>query len=215
MLDYSQYGVEFLTIAFAHLIAVTSPGPDFAIVMKYSINYGKRIALLTSLGVGSAIFLHVTYALAGIGLVISTTPWLYNLLIIVASSFLLYLGFGAIRSQPVSEQKIKDSSPVRSISSKKAFLMGFLTNGINPKATLFFLALFTVVVDINTPLVIKGLYGLYMAIATAIWFCFLSLILTHKRVQHFFQANAYLFDRVMGVVMIGLALNILVNEFLL
>jgi threonine/homoserine/homoserine lactone efflux protein len=214
-LDYSQYTAEFLTIAFAHLIAVTSPGPDFAIVMKYSISYGKRIALITSLGIGMAIFLHVTYALAGIGLVISTTPWLYNALIIVASGFLLYLGFGAIRSQPVTEQEIKENAQVKTISTKKAFLMGFFTNGINPKATLFFLALFTVVVDINTPLVIKGFYGLYMAIATAIWFCFLSLILTHKSVQRFFQTNAYIFDRVMGTVMIGLALNILFSEFLL
>jgi threonine/homoserine/homoserine lactone efflux protein len=72
-----------------------------------------------------------------------------------------------------------------------------------------------VVVDINTPLVIKGFYGLYMAIATAIWFCFLSLILTHKNVQQFFKTNAHIFDRVMGAVMIGLALNILIGEFLL
>lgn len=214
-MDYNQYAVEFLTIAVAHLIAVASPGPDFAIVMKYSISYGKKIALITSVGIGMAIFLHVSYALAGIGLIISATPWIYNLLILVASSFLLYIGFGSIRSHSKINNDNISSKPINTISSKKAFMMGFLTNGINPKATLFFLALFTVVVDIDTPLLIKAGYGLYMAIATTVWFCFLSLVLTSDQVQHFFKANAHIFDRVMGAVMIVLALNILISEFLL
>jgi threonine/homoserine/homoserine lactone efflux protein len=213
-LDFSQYWPEFLTIVFAHLIAVASPGPDFAIVMKYSISYGKKTALMASTGIGIAILLHVTYALAGIGLIISTTPWLYNLLIILASAFLLYLGFHAVRSQPQIEQ-VDDKATAKIPSAKKAFLMGFFTNGVNPKATLFFLALFTVVVNVETPLVIKGFYGLYMALATMIWFCLLSLILTHRVIQQFFKNNAYIFDRVMGIVMIGLALNILFSEFVL
>ncbi|MBU2882304.1 LysE family translocator [Psychrosphaera sp. B3R10] len=214
-MDSSSLLIEFLTIATAHFFAVASPGPDFAIVLKHSINYGKRIAIITSLGVGTAIFIHVAYALMGIGLIISSTPWLYDLLILFASGFLLYLGFGAIRSSKnvKTNEQVIDNNVVE-ISGKRAFYLGFLTNGLNPKATIFFLSLFTVVVSAETPLIIKGLYGVYLALATTAWFCFLSLILTRPKVREFFNGHAYIFDRVMGWVLILLAVKITYSEII-
>lgn len=202
-------------MAFAHLIAVASPGPDFAIVMKHSINYGKRIAIITSAGVGIAIFLHVAYALAGIGLIVKSSPMLYQGLILVASGFLIYLGAGAVRAKPEAAMSAEGMLSNNKISAQKAFALGFLTNGLNPKATIFFLSLFTVIVSPDTPFVIKGMYGVYLALATFCWFLFLSLILTKPQVRQVFTRRGYLFDRVMGYVLILLAINILVNEFIL
>ena len=210
-MEISQFYSEFLTIALAHLFAVASPGPDFAIVMKHSISYGKRIALVTSLGIGAAIFIHVAYALLGIGLIINTTAWLYDLLIVLASMFLIYIGWGAIQSAPSSAQK-QEAIANNELSNKKAFFLGFLTNGLNPKATLFFLSLFTVIVNAETPSLVKGMYGVYLAVATTIWFCVLSLILSKENVRKFFSQKGYVFDRVMGIVLILLALNILYSE---
>lgn len=214
--NLSLYASEFVTIALMHLAAVASPGPDFAIVLKHSIGYGKRIALITSVGIGMAIFLHVAYALAGIGLIINSTAWLYDALIIAASSFLIYLGWGALKSpKPEMTQEGEEvNASVKQISDKKAFLVGFFTNGINPKATLFFLSLFTVIVDQSTPMMVKAGYGVYLALATTLWFCFLSLILTKKQVRQMFAQKGYVFDRVMGGLLIVIALNILYSEFL-
>lgn len=214
-MQYAQYWPEFLTMAFAHLIAVSSPGPDFAIVMKHSISYGKRIAIITSAGVGAAIFLHVAYALAGIGLIVKSSPMLYQGLILVASGFLLYLGYGAVKAKPSGEFEAEVLQSDKMISDKKAFALGFLTNGLNPKATIFFLSLFTVIVDADTPFVIKGAYGVYLALATFCWFLFMSLILTKPQVRQMFSRKGYVFDRVMGWVLIALAVNILVSEFIL
>lgn len=214
-MDHYHLMIEFLTIATAHFFAVASPGPDFAIVLKHSINYGKRLAIITSLGVGAAIFIHVSYALMGIGLIISSTPWLYDLLILFASCFLVYLGFGAIRSaKSVKTNEPTNEKAVVVISSKRAFYLGFLTNGLNPKATIFFLSLFTVVVNAETPLIIKGFYGVYLALATTAWFCFLSLILTRPKVREFFNGHAHIFDRVMGWVLILLAVKITYSEIM-
>ena len=214
-MQYAQYWPEFLTMAFALLIAVSSPGPDFAIVMKHSISYGKRIAIITSAGVGAAIFLHVAYALAGIGLIVKSSPMLYQGLILVASGFLLYLGYGAVKAKPSGEFEAEVLQSDKMISDKKAFALGFLTNGLNPKATIFFLSLFTVIVDADTPFVIKGAYGVYLALATFCWFLFMSLILTKPQVRQMFSRKGYVFDRVMGWVLIALAVNILVSEFIL
>ena len=212
-MDLTKYALEFVTIAIAHIFAVASPGPDFAIVMKHSIQYGKRAALITSVGVGTAIFIHVAYALAGIGLIINATPWLYDVLIVIASLFLINIGLSAIRSKAHLQANSESQANNATISDKKAFALGFMTNGLNPKATLFFLSLFTVVVSLETPLIIKGAYGVYLAIATTAWFCGLSLVLSKKSVRQLFSKNAYLFDRIMGWVLILLAINILISEF--
>src|SRR3546814_10828638 len=52
----------------------------------------------------------------------------------------------------------------------QAFVVGIVTNGLNPKATLFFLSLFTVVISADTPLWVQAGYGVYLAGATALWF---------------------------------------------
>jgi RhtB (resistance to homoserine/threonine) family protein len=204
-----QYWVEFLTIASVHLLAVASPGPDFAIVLKHSISFGRRAAIITSIGVGVGILIHVGYSLLGIGILIKTTPVLFQVFSYVAAAYLLYLGWGAIKSPaPKHLNNVEIEKTVQIISDNKAFMVGFLTNGLNPKATLFFLSVFAVAVSPDTPNVIKLGYGLYLAVATGIWFCVLSLFLSSKKVTLFIGKKGYWFDRVMGVVLILLAIKL-------
>ena len=73
--NWQLYWVEFITIAGVHFFAVASPGPDFAIVLKHSVSYGRRAAVITSVGIGLGILIHVAYSLLGIGIIIATTPW--------------------------------------------------------------------------------------------------------------------------------------------
>ena len=213
MIEYvQQYWLEFLTIASVHLLAVASPGPDFAIVLKHSISFGRRAAIITSIGVGVGILIHVGYSLLGIGILIKTTPLIFQVFSYIAAMYLLYLGLEAIRSSaPKHLNNVNDESDdktVHIISDNKAFMVGFLTNGLNPKATLFFLSVFAVVVSPDTPNAIKLGYGLYLAVATGIWFCVLSLFLSSKRVRLYIAKKGYWFDRGMGVVLILLAIKL-------
>lgn len=207
---------EFITIALVHLVAVASPGPDFAIVVRNSVAYGRRIAMFTSVGIGAAILLHVAYSLVGLSVVIATTPWLFTTISYIAAAYLLYLAIGALKSGP--DQASSDHVTTKQnaanpsvISAKKALWMGFLTNGLNPKATLFFLSLFTAIIDINTPFSIKLGYGLYLAVATGVWFCFLSYLLSTSKVAELIGRKGYWLDRVMGVLLIGLAVKLVVG----
>ncbi|KKO46479.1 lysine transporter LysE [Arsukibacterium ikkense] len=204
---------EFLLIASVHLLAVASPGPDFAIVLRYAVRYGRRAAIFASLGIGVAILLHVTYSLVGIGVLIKTTPWLFQLLSVLAACYLLYLAQGALRSRPPVGQEAIAMEHTATPASTKAFSAGFITNGLNPKATLFFLSLFAVVISAQTPLSYKLIYGLYMAVATATWFIFLSLVLTNTRVRGFLLLKGYWFDRLMGLLLLALAVHLLFSSF--
>ena len=207
-----QYMNEFLTIALVHLVAVASPGPDFAVVVRNSVAYGRRIAIYTSIGVGSAILLHVAYSLVGLSVVIATTPWLYQAFSYLAAAYLLFLAFGALRSGPPKDGGStiqNEKKPL--ISAKKALWMGFLTNGLNPKATLFFLSLFTAIINIETPFSVKLMYGIYLAIATGLWFCFLSYMLSTSKVADFIGKKGYWLDRAMGVLLVGLAAKLVIG----
>lgn len=205
---------EFLLIATAHLLAVASPGPDFAIILRYAVRYGQQTAIWASLGIGTGILLHITYSLVGIGLLIKTTPWLFQALTVVAAGYLIYLGQGAIRAKApatvAGEEEASSDQPRR----RAAFLAGFITNGLNVKATLFFLSLFAVVISASTPLSYKVIYGLYMAVATAAWFCLLSVLLTRPPVRRLLLAKGYWFDRLMGIVLLLLAGHLLLGTFL-
>jgi RhtB (resistance to homoserine/threonine) family protein len=206
---FQEYGLEFLTIASVHLLAVASPGPDFAIVLKHSISFGRRAAIITSIGIGVGILIHVAYSLLGIGILIKTTPLLFQAFSYVAAAYLLFLGWGSIRSPaPKISNNVEVEKVVQLITDTKAFMVGFLTNGLNPKATLFFLSVFAVVVSVDTPNVVKLAYGLYLALATGTWFCVLSLLLSSKKVTQFMGKKGHWFDRVMGVVLILLAIRL-------
>jgi len=206
-----MYWAEFFTIAIAHLFAVASPGPDFAVVMRQSVRGGTRSGVWTSLGVGSAILLHVTYCLLGVALLLSQSPALFNIMKLLAAGYLFYLGVQSIRASLIVEEAEGKTLEEPVLSAARAFGLGFLTNGLNPKATLFFLALFTVVIDPNTPTTIQIIYGSYLAIATFLWFAFLSLILGIPRVRDVILSLGVWLERAMGAILILISLQIALN----
>lgn len=210
-MDYSQYINEFLTIAVVHFLAVASPGPDFAIIVKQSLTRGRRTALYTSVGIGCAILLHVTYSLIGIGLLIASNPLYFKILSYLAAAYLFYIGISGIKSKPASHLDINEKSLHQGQSFKKGFLTGFLVNGLNVKATLFFVSLFSLIISTNTPIIVQSIYGIYMAIATAAWFSFLSIMLTMKAFRQRLIKHGYIIDRLMGIVLILLAIKIVVS----
>ena len=202
------YLSQFITVAAVHLLAVASPGPDFAVVVRQSITHGRNTALWTSLGIGSGILIHVSYSLLGLGLLISRSLVVFSVMKMLCALYLIYLGISAVRTRPMQKSDIPVvDKPVIRPGAWQAFRTGFFTNGLNPKATLFFLSLFTVIIDPATPLGIQAGYGLYMALATALWFSGLSFFFGHHAVRRLFYRIGHWFDRLTGVVLIGLGLQ--------
>ena len=198
------YWSEFLLLAAAHLLAVASPGPDFAVIVRQSVAYGRAVAIWTSIGIASGILLHVAYSLLGIGLIISQSVALFNLLKWIAAAYLLYIGWLALRATPATQDDSSPAAPT-SPSAAQSFGLGFLTNALNPKATLFFLSLFAVAISPATPLSIKLVYGAYFAIATGAWFVMLSMLLGGPAVRSWLKHSGHWVERGMGLLLIGLA----------
>ena len=207
-----MYLAEFLTVALIHLLAVASPGPDFAVVVRESVAHGRKAGTWTAAGVGTAIFLHVGYSLLGIGLIVSQSIVLFNALKWAAAAYLLYIGIKAIRAKPATlTNAAVDAAPIQR-TARGAFASGFVTNGLNPKATLFFLSLFTVVINPHTPLLVQAGYGVYLAVATGLWFCMVARLFSQERVRAGFARMGHWFDRVMGGLLIALGLKLALTE---
>lgn len=207
-----MYWAEFTTIAIAHLFAVASPGPDFAVVTRQCVTSGTKAGIWTSAGVGSGILLHVSYCLLGVAFLLSNSPTLFGIVKVIAACYMVYLAVQSIRASFNTFQISNTAANVINVNPYKAFMLGFLTNGLNPKATLFFLALFTVVINIDTPIFVQILYGVYLAIATFIWFAILSRILGKPGVREFMLSAGPWFERGMALILIGLATQLLLFE---
>ncbi len=203
-----QYIHELLTVAVIHFLAVMSPGPDFALTCRNSIVYSRRTGIYTSIGLALGILVHVTYCLLGIGLLISKSIYLFSLIKYLGAAYLIYIGVKALRSKGGALTTVTASSSQIPLTTIAAIKSGFLTNTLNPKATMFFLALFTQVISQHTPLGIKVLYGAEMSVATFLWFSFVAYGLTLENMRKIFERYALYVDRCFGALLVALGLKV-------
>jgi len=103
---------------------------------------------------------------------------------------------------------VKDSKDLPTSSAVKS---GFLVNVLNPKATLFLLAVFTQVIDPETPKFIQTLYGLEMVVATFVWFVLVSFVFSNKVMKQKISRFSHWIDRVGGAVMLALGIKVAVS----
>jgi len=110
------------------------------------------------------------------------------------------------RGTDMKELMIKQNIEKRTFSA--SFRTGFLTNLLNPKATLFMVSLFSLVLNGATPVYTQALYGFWMVFLAVSWFCFVSLCFSNRYVKNFFvRFNKYI-DRTLGLALIILGLKL-------
>ncbi len=203
---------EFLTVIVVHLLAVVSPGPDFAMTVKNSLSYGRRIGIYTSIGMGLGIGVHVFYSLVGVGLIISQSILVFNIIKYLGAAYLIYLGIKALKSKPANSLDYQVNLTEEKISNLKAIGVGFLTNVLNPKATLFFLSLFTQVINPDTPILIQTLYGAEMILATIAWFSIVAIFFSHQLFKEKIIKFKHHLERAFGVILIGLGIKVAISS---
>ena len=192
---------DWLTVIVITTLAVISPGPDFAMVCRNSALISRRAGLLTALGIGGGVLLHVAYTLGGIGLLLHQSPALFHTLRLAGAAWLVWLGFGMLRSPPGAL-----AEPPQLTSDLAALRRGFLTNALNPKTTVFILSLFLQVTGPDTPFSRQIGYGLFISAAHVLWFGLVALLLSAPGVQTRLLGARVWIDRIFGLLLIGFGL---------
>lgn len=155
--------------------------------------------------------MHVTYSLIGIGLIISKSIFLFSILKFIGAAYLMYIGYRCLHAKSHQEPNIEGKNK-NDLGRRAAIRMGFLTNALNPKATLFFLSLFTQVINPHTPKAIQILYGVEMSIMTFAWFALVAAILSHNLIRARFASVQHWLERTFGIILIALGVKVALSS---
>ncbi len=198
-----------LVLTFIHLLAAASPGPDFALVTRESMIAGRRAGILTSVGIALGLAVHIAYSAAGLAALIAHSDRLLLAVKVLGAAFLFYLGVSALRphhAQPPPQGT--DTSDAPSTQRSSFVAKGFLCNLLNPKAPLYFVALFTAVIPSTTPTSTLVAYGTWLVVLQWLWFAFVASVFSHARVRAYSARARTWIERFFGVGMIGLAVRL-------
>lgn len=140
---------ELLWFSLAAFLMVISPGPNMIFLISRSITQGKTAGLVSLAGVICGFLFHIVLAGFGVTTILLAVPFSYGILKISGAVYLLYLAYQAIKSNGKTFFEVKED--ISKDRPRKLFLMGFLTNVLNPKMAVFYLSFF--------PLFIRPEYG--------------------------------------------------------
>ncbi|MCB0408768.1 MAG: LysE family transporter [Flavobacteriales bacterium] len=199
------------SVVLIHLMAVMSPGPDFFMALRNSLTYSRKTGIYTAIGFGLGIGVHVVYCVFGLALIISKSILVFNIIKFLGAAYIIYVGVMSLISKS-NKIEMKTNEHKTDISPIKAIRIGFLTNVLNPKATLFFLSLFTFVISPETPNHIMILLGVIMMVNTAIWFSLVAVFFTQKRIQRFYNQFQRIFNRIFGSILIAIGIKIIFSK---
>lgn len=195
------------TATLLNALAAMSPGPDFVMAVRNSLNYSRKTGIFTGIGIGMGISIHIIYCALGIAYLISKWIFLFNTIKYLGAAYLAYMGIKSVLAKG-SKIEIDEHKETKDITRLQAVKTGFLTNVLNPKATMFFLGLFTFVIKPETPLYVVVIIAFIMILTAITWFTLVALFFTQKRVQLAFLKFESIINKVFGGLLILLGIKI-------
>ncbi|WP_426327265.1 LysE family translocator [Pedobacter sp. R-06] len=209
MLGIENLGAFILTA----IIVVITPGVDTIMVLTRSISKGKNSGLYSALGVSLGLLVHTCAATFGLSQILSKSAIAFSIVKYIGAAYLIYLGYKSFtnKSEPIEIKPIE----TKVIGMKQMFFTAFLSDILNPKIALFFLAFLPQFInsdEINNP-VPYLILGLIIFFITLIWCSFLAL--TGSNVAKLFNKNKNIeswINKTSGVVFILLGLKIALTK---
>ena len=219
--------MEIIAVGIITILAVISPGPDFAMVTRIALARGRRAGVLCAIGIGTGVSVHLGYTLIGLGVVFASNIWVLSALRYLGAAYLIWLGVSALwpdirrllgrpdHSKSASNVKPSDqpdqNQTRRTQNSGSAFWIGFACNTLNPKTMLFIVSLFSQVISPDTAVAQEVAYGVYIAACHMIWFALVATALTLPSVQARIAAIKSWIERGVDICLAGLGVKLLAS----
>ena len=192
-----------------HLVALVSPGPDFVVACRNSLLYSRTIGIYTAVGFGLGICVHISYAVFGLSWLIANNELIFTVIQYLGAFYLMLIGIQSLRSfqSQIGQEPATASSR---ISPFRAVRIGFITNVLNPKATLFFLSLFSSMLNPTVGELTLVVIALLLVVTTILWFSLVALLISHPRFTTALKRYEKTIHQFFGVLLIGIGVIILV-----
>ncbi|QPA32134.1 LysE family transporter [Thermaerobacillus caldiproteolyticus] len=202
----------WLTVLSVGILIVLSPGPQWAITIKTSLS-SRECGFYTVLGMCTGSIAHITYCLLGIGVIISQSILLFNVVKWIGAVYLIYLG---LKSLFTKKQQNDFLDKINNVSNQltrwKSYRTGMLTSLLNPKATLFYLSLFTQVIQPGTSIFAQLFYGFSVVEIEMIWYSLMVIFLSHNYIRKRFMAISTWVERISGAILVLLGIRLAISK---
>ena len=192
---------ELYAVLLITILAVISPGADFAVVTKNSYLYGRTKGIFTALGISLGVLVHVTYTLIAIHFVMAYTPHILTVIKYLGVFYLFYIGYKTI-TQPVVLAQFSDTA----VSSLSLCKYGFFTNALNPKTTLFVISTYTQIISPATSQFVLVGYGCFMSFAHFVWFGLVALFFSSNQLRNKMLNQQKVINQWIGSILILLGI---------
>ena len=205
MLDFGLIAA----VGLIHLVALVSPGPDFVVACRNSLLYSRTIGIYTAVGFGLGICVHISYAVFGLSWLIANNELIFTVIQYLGAFYLMFIGIQSLRSfqSQIGQETVSASSR---ISPFRAVRIGFITNVLNPKATLFFLSLFSTMLNPTVGELTLVVIAVLLVVTTILWFSLVALLISHPRFTTTLKRYEKIVHQFFGVLLIGIGIIILV-----
>ena len=189
--------------AWACLVIELTPGPNMTYLAVLTLSDGRRAGLAAVAGVALGLAIVGLAAALGVATIISSSPMLYDLLRFAGISYLLWLAYETWRGESGTDEVATATDG----GAARAFRNGLVTNLLNPKAALFYVAVLPVFLDKSQPLTGQAilLAGVYVAIATAVHLAIVLLASRAKPLIETAERQASV-RRVFAVMLVAIAI---------
>ena len=187
--------------ALAVLVLTASPGPSSLLCMTKGVTAGWRSAAITALGSLTAITCIMTLSFTGLGVVIASSEWVFSLIKWAGAAYLIYLGVTCLMSKQESYTRAKEGHQA---ATRSHYVSGFIVGASNPKAIVFFTALFPQFIDTDAPLMPQYLiFASTFVIMELSWLLFYAYLGSKSSNWLLAKGRAKVFNRLTGGVFIG------------
>ncbi|MFW5498976.1 MULTISPECIES: LysE family translocator [unclassified Maridesulfovibrio] len=198
---------NMFVVGIVTVLAVISPGPDFAVIVRNGLRYGRKMGLATAFGIAGGVVVHVTYTLLGLSYLVAEFSWILEVVRYIGAAYLIWLGVSAFIPSG-KDADIECNEEAVPVGFWSAFRNGFLCNALNPKTMMFFVALFTQVISPETSMMTKVGIGVYISLTHLVWFSFVVFVLTNPRTVRIFGQWRKTIENVVGCCLLGLGVKL-------
>lgn len=204
--------IDFILVLNTLLIlgaALISPGPDFFLVLKNSLRYGKRSGIITGIGIATGCFISFTIVVVGVSFLFKY-PLIKQVMNVVCGAYLSYIGIKCILSKS-HHSYISEQAESKTTSELSLFISGLLTNIFNPKLYSLTTGIMAYVEN-NHPskltnisiIILQGLMAL-------VWFTLVARLFSTKNMQDFYFKKESIINKILGVIFIAVAIGIVIG----
>ncbi len=205
--------INFETFLLAGIILNMTPGNDTIFILSRSIAQGRQAGIMSVLGIATGSLIHTTFAAFGLSIIIAESIVAFNIIKYAGAAYLVYIGFKMLTDR--SDLNMEINNKEKGVNLRKVYRDAVITNLLNPKVALFFIAFLPQFIDPafkNTVLPFM-LLGISFTITGTLW-C-LTLVSFASLISFRLKQNSNLklyINKICGALLVGLGIKVAFNS---